>query len=143
MTQTSSSPFPRKDALAEGAVQVALYGRDAALLSYRNQVLCWAGFSTAALTLPLDPDSTLCPPVVVLCHSLTAEDRAAISGLVAERHTGSKLLALISSSQPIRDKLHYDAVVESLSGADALIKAVRTLLDGAQSRRPTRIDTSC
>ena len=133
MMKAGNSIFEHEKPAEGASLEVVLYGRDSTLLSYRNEVLRWAGFATHTVELSTkNPEEIVCGPVVVLCHSLTLEDMRRITSALDAQCPATKVIAVTSSTVAIRPSEHLDATVESLAGPDSLIKAVKSLIETPQ-----------
>jgi hypothetical protein len=116
-------------------------GNDALLLSYREQVLRWAGWCVKTVS-PQDLDPALPasrqpspldghasdPDLCIVCHTLSPSERARIADMVRSRWPGSQLLAISAGQIGPGESARYDCVVENLDGPAALIRSVRECL---------------
>jgi hypothetical protein len=115
-------------------------GKDALLLSYREQVLRWAGWRVRSVS-PQDLDPSLPPnqpspptgpqshpDLCIVCHTLSPSERAELADMVRSRWPGSQLLAISAGQIGPSESARYDCVVENLDGPAALIRSVRECL---------------
>lgn len=113
-------------------------GNDAALLSYRGDVLRVAGFRV--LCIHLSPWRNeefhhLChsrqPHISIACHTLNTQQRIALATECRTACPDAKLLALTSGEVTDDEASLYDVLLDSLDGPAALILHLRAQLDPA------------
>jgi len=104
-------------------------GNDAALLTYRAEVLKLAGFQVATVCpAPWQREhlAQLCnqhrPAITLACHSLTREQRIALATQVRAECPATRLLALTAGHMGAEEAASYDTLLDSLEGPAALIE---------------------
>jgi CheY-like chemotaxis protein len=115
----------------DGRPLVLCVGDDAALLSYRAEVLKVGGFRVLSVCpAPRHHDALaqLCeqdlPVLALACHSLSREQRIAFARHARAACPGTKLLALTAGQFSADEAASYDVVLDSLDGPAALIKTL-------------------
>ena len=94
-------------------ILILAVGNDPVLLQTRKQILQNAGYivlsvsTSEAITQLRQRDFG----IVILCHSIPADDRARLTGFIREHRPGSRVI-FISSNFGVRDPL-ADATIES------------------------------
>jgi hypothetical protein len=133
-------------------------GADPVLLSYREQVLKWAGWPVITISpeqlLPPDssgdgatsessgpgrplsprlplPDLHSEPAMCIVCHTLSPTDRERVVDTVRARWPETRLLAISAGYIGRAEAARFDCVIENLDGPAALIRTVRECLHSA------------
>ena len=110
---------------------ILLYGHDATLLETRRWVLETARFKVVtAVALPavLTLMTQGSPELLVLCHTLTADERGAAIAAAAALRPPVKTLSFCTTRQAIGEEGIQGATVDSFAGAIGFIAAARGLL---------------
>ncbi len=108
---------------------ILLVGNDAALLSYREQVLRSAGWmvisrSPDEFTSEAFANASLC----IACHTLSREERFALLRNLQEHCPGVRFLAITSGNISRADADRFDGLIDNLEGPTALIREVQQQL---------------
>jgi hypothetical protein len=114
---------------------VLCIGNDAALLSYRTEVLRLGGFEVVCLcpaSRQREQLPELCrrysPAVSLACHSLTHEQRLLFAHYLRVACPSSRLLALTNGNLLPDEAATYDTLLDSLDGPQVLIETLRAQL---------------
>lgn len=109
---------------------ILVYGRDPLLLETRSWVLEEAGFAVVTSSSLVEAEQQLASPEVkllVLCHTLSAQERTDILAVASRINPSAKRLLLTASTVIPLDAPH-EAVLSALEGPRALISTVRKVL---------------
>ena len=111
-------------------------GNDAALLSYRGDVLRLAGFQVMSVSPgesgQQEQITHLCrmhhPDISLACHTLKREERIGLALQLRTVCPEIKLLAMTTGDLDREEEALYDALIDSLDGPLALIDKLRQQL---------------
>ena len=134
-SQTYLQPRIRLAPPLPSFLQVLLVGRDQFLLTYREQVLQRASLRTGSTCLGIGIPHLEVPKawVALLCHTLSAADRASILKVFEQSSQKPRVIALDSGQILPREFSSYECVLNNLSGPAALIECVRSQLHKART----------
>ena len=112
-------------------MSILVYGRDQRLLKTRSWVLEQAGFPVASVTGLADAEQVLQRHpvrVVVLCHTLSAEER--LAALIASRRLrpGVQRMVMTADALTIPDE-GQEETLSAYDGPRRLITAVQRMVD--------------
>ena len=120
-------------------VCILVYGSDELLLRTRTMVLEQAGFRVFTAIRPEDAETiikTRDVALVVLCHSLSLENRESLLEFANVREPALKTVVLTASNSLYPEHIP-GAVLDSLDGPRKLVETVNRLLKGAFSPSQT------
>ena len=110
---------------------ILIYGNDATLLDTRQWVLESAHFrvtTTSALPSALAALTEKAPDLLVLCHTLSADERNSINAALAALKLPAKTLTFSPTHRTIDRAEILGEVVDGFEGPHGLIAAAKRLL---------------
>ena len=110
---------------------ILVYGRDQRLLETRSWVLEQAGFPVASVTGLADAEQALRRNpvgVIVLCHTLSAEERLAALGAAQRLRPGVQRMVMTADALVIPDE-GQEETMSAYDGPRKLIVTVQQMMD--------------